>query len=271
MVEQATGNPWERPAPFPGMDPFLEEPGGWSGVHDGLIVIIRLMLNQVLGPSFVADAGTTVYVVAPDERRWVFPDVYLLETARPGRTQRGGRIAAPIQVTLEPPATIRQPYVMIRDRASRAVVTIVEIISPVNKTPARAETRQDFLRKRRDVMASTTHWVEIDLLRAGERPPEIAGAGDYYVLVKRAAETVADLWPIGLRERLPAIGVPLRDDVPDASLDLQVALDRLYLQGRYSDLIDYDRAPPPPSLSRSDQHWVTDRLAAWRGGAAATS
>ena len=57
-------------------------------------------------------------------------------------------------------------------------------------------------------MASATNWVEIDLLRAGDRPAEARGMGAYYVLVKRAGELKAGIWPIGLRERLPRIGVP---------------------------------------------------------------
>ena len=56
-------------SPFPGMDPHLEDPGGWVGVHDGLIVAIRADLNRRLGPEFVADAGTTEYAVTAEERR----------------------------------------------------------------------------------------------------------------------------------------------------------------------------------------------------------
>jgi len=52
-------------SPFPGMDPYLEEPGGWKGVHSRLIAILGELLNRDLGPSFIADGDTRVYVVAP--------------------------------------------------------------------------------------------------------------------------------------------------------------------------------------------------------------
>jgi hypothetical protein len=250
------------------MDPYLEDPAGWPGVHGGLIVFLRMEINRLISPGFVADAGTTVYVIAPDERRWVFPDVFVVETTRQEGVGSGGRIAAPVRVVVEAPATISQPYVIIRDRASRAVVTMIEILSPITKAPADTRARADLLRKRADVMASGTHWVEIDLLRAGERPPEVRAAGDYYVLVKRAGTGDAGVWPVGVRDRLPRIGVPLTGDAPDVPLDLQAALDRLYEQGHYADLVDYNGPPPPPPFPLSDQQWVAARLAGRRAASA---
>jgi Protein of unknown function (DUF4058) len=142
------------PSPFPGMDPYLEDPGGWVGVHDGLIVAIRADLNRRLGPDFVADAGTTVYVVTAEERRWVFPDVFVVEARQAVGSTVGTRIAAPVQVLLGGPETFSQPHVVIRDRASRDVVSIVQVLSPINKAPADSRARSDFLRKRAEVAAS---------------------------------------------------------------------------------------------------------------------
>ncbi|MCI0347558.1 MAG: DUF4058 family protein [Chloroflexi bacterium] len=251
-------------SPFPGMDPYLEDPGGWVGVHDGLIVAIRADLNRRLGPEFVADAGTTVYVVTPEERRWVFPEVFVVEARQAVGSAVGSRIAAPVQVLLAGPETVSQPHIVIRDRASREEVTILAVLSPINKAPADSRARSDFLRKRAEVVASRTHWVEIDLLRAGERPPEVRGAGDFYVLVKRAGTAVADVWPIGVRDRLPTIGVPLRDDLADVPLDLQSALDGVWADGRYADLVDYAGPPPPPALAAADARWAAERVRRWR-------
>jgi Protein of unknown function (DUF4058) len=264
VVEREGMSGDDRRSPFPGMDPYLEDPAGWPGVHDGLIALVRTELNRLLGPGLVADIGTTVYVIAPDERRWVFPDIFIVETTRQESVGPGGRIVAPVRVVVEAPATISQPYVIIRDRASRAVVTMIEILSPINKAPTDTRARADFLRKRADVMASGTHWVEIDLLRAGERPPEVRGAGDYYALVKRVGAGDAGVWPFGVRDRLPLIGVPLSGDAPDVPIDLQMALDRLYQQERYADLLDYSGPPPPPPFPLSEQQWVAARLAGRR-------
>ena len=70
-------------SPFPGMDPYLEDPGGWGGVHDALIALLRERLNRDLGPGYIADGDTRVYVLSPDEQRWVFPDVSIIETPAP--------------------------------------------------------------------------------------------------------------------------------------------------------------------------------------------
>ena len=39
---------------FPGMDPYLEEPALWPGVHASLIVYIRDVLQPQLRPRYVA-------------------------------------------------------------------------------------------------------------------------------------------------------------------------------------------------------------------------
>ena len=252
-------------SPFPGMDPYLEDPAGWTGVHDGLISALRATLNRLLGPAFVADAGTTVWVVAAGEQRWAFPDVYVVETQRTARGSVGGRIAAPLQVLLDLPATVSQPHILIRDRASRRVVTMVEVLSPINKAPVTTQARQDFLRKRDATMGSGTNWVEIDLLRAGERPPEarIATTSPSYVLARRAGEARAGIWPIDLPGRLPSVGIPLRADVADIDLDLQPVLDQVYADGRYADLIDYTATVPPPPLAAEEEQWVAEQVRAW--------
>jgi hypothetical protein len=251
---------------FPGMDPYLEDPGGWTGVHDGLIARLRTELNRQLGPGFVADAGTSVYVVAADEQRWVFPDIYVIETRREEQTQQRARLLAPVQVLLNVPETVSQPHILIRDRETRRVMTVIEVLSPINKTPSTTRVRQDFLAKRHDTMASATNWVEIDLLRAGERPIEARGMGAYYVLVKRVGEPGVGIWPIGLREPLPRIGVPVRDDVDDVEVALQTVLDQVYSEGRYADLIDYAQQPPPPALPRDDAQWVAEQVERGRAG-----
>ena len=251
-------------SPFPGMDPYLENPGRWGGVHNGLIAAIRADLNRRLGPRFVADADATVYVVTPDDRRWVYPDVFVIETRQAVGAGVGARIEAPVQVLIDGPETFSQPYVVIRDTSDLDVVTLLEVLSPINKAPATSRARSDFLRKRAETFASRTHWVEIDLLRSGERTPQVREVGDYCVLVKRSGTAVAGVWPIGLRDRLPTIGVPLRDDADDLPLDLQVLLDQVWTDGRYADLVDYAGPPPPPALNAADARWAAEQVRLWR-------
>src|SRR5438132_1155904 len=65
------------PSPFPGMDPYLEHPTRWQGVHQGVIASARAALNTMLPPAYVADAGERLYVVEPE--RSIYPDVVIVE------------------------------------------------------------------------------------------------------------------------------------------------------------------------------------------------
>jgi hypothetical protein len=258
------------------MDPYLEELGGWKGVHGRLIAIFGEVLNRDLGPRFIADGDTRVYVVSPAEQQWIFTDLYVVETPRPvARSGPRGGFATPVRVSLSEPTTIEQPYIIIRDRATRQVVTIVELLSPINKvsaapTGALPAARADFLQKRRLTMASTTHWVEIDLLRAGERPVEVrtADPGPYYAACKRAGAAELEVWPISLHDPLPAIGVPLPPPEEEVGLDLQAALDLLFERYRYAELLDYRRPPPAPSFALDDARWLADHVERWRAAGA---
>ena len=56
-----------------------------------------------------------------------------------------------------------------------------------------------------------------------------------------------EFYVLPLRERLPAIRVPLRRTDLDAALDLQVLIDQCYERGRYASVIDY--TPPAASAA----------------------
>ena len=56
----------------------------------------------------------------------------------------------------------------------------------------------------------------------------------YCVLVSRhETRPRIGLWPLGLRERLPLLPIPLRAPDPDAQLDLQEVVDDIYGKARY--------------------------------------
>jgi hypothetical protein len=65
------------PSPFPGMDPYLEDPLLWPSVHHLLISHIGMTLNSLIPPGYVAAFGERVYVAGPD--REIYPDVLLKE------------------------------------------------------------------------------------------------------------------------------------------------------------------------------------------------
>ena len=79
----------------------------------------------------------------------------------------------------------------------------------------------------------------------------------------RAGHLHAEVWAIGLRERLPILPVPLRVPDPDVPLDMQAALDTVYDEARYALTLNYAEAPPDPPLSSDDVAWITECIHAW--------
>jgi len=65
------------PSPFPGMDPYLEYPALWPGVHRGLITSMQTALHTLSPPHYVADIGERLQVVRPE--RSISPDVVVSE------------------------------------------------------------------------------------------------------------------------------------------------------------------------------------------------
>jgi len=118
--------------------------------------------------------------------------------------------------------------------------------------------RTEYLRKPAEVLHSPVYLVDIDLLRQGERFPsrQPLPPADCYVHVSRAARRPkGEVWPIRLRDRLPAIPIPLAGKDPDATLDLGEALRQTYDRGGYDVRMRYDRAPDPP-LPADEQEWA---------------
>ncbi len=143
---------------------------------------------------------------------------------------------------------IREPFLKVVERESRQVVTVIEMLSPTNKV-AGSRGRQQYLEKRADVLRSDTNWVEIDLLREGEPVivRELYPPCEYTVHVSRkTGRPKGVVWPIRLQQRLPAVGIPLKNGDPDAELDLQPILASVYDGGAYAFKIDYGRDPMPP-------------------------
>ncbi len=150
--------------------------------------------------------------------------------------------------------------VEVRDVAQRRLVTLMEILSPVNK---RGNGAREYNQRRVEILRTQTHLLEIDLLRQGERlalhgqlPP-----ADYYVFLSRTNRRPrTEVWPVALRDRLPTVPVPLLRPDPDVPLDLQAAVRACFELVGYERLLDYASAPPPPPLSDTEKAWVTNCL-----------
>jgi len=256
-------------SPFPGMDPYLERPDRWSGVHAALIAVMREMLARQVAPRFFVDSEDSVYILGRDDpgRSFVRPDLSVVELVGVGGVAPAhGRIASPLLVAVPEEVEIRAPFLVILDTLSRAVVTTIEVLSPINKTPGSAGQRE-FLRKREQVLGSTSHWLEIDLLRAGTRPLGVPVHEGYDAILHRARTSEHfDGWFATLRQPLPTIAVPLTAPFEDVPLDLQAVVETVYTRYRYDAVIDYEAESPPPSFSPADATWIRERISAWRQG-----
>ena len=136
-------------------------------------------------------------------------------------------------------------------------MTIVELLSPTNKTPG--DGLSEYLVKRSNIFNSDANLVEIDLLRGGQRLPtrQPLEPADFYTFVfHRLALPRVDVYEWTLREPLPVIPVPLAEGDNDAALDLQAAFTTTYDRAGYHYALNYRRAVVPP---------LDDSVAAWVG------
>ena len=253
-------------SPFPGMDPFLEEPAVWSSVHVRLINAISDYLSPRVLPNFFVDIQQHVYLVTQEERpdEPIIPDLYVVRTPVGEQALVASPIIPPTLVEPLYDLEIREAYIEIRDKRSREVVTIIELLSPFNKS-AGAQGRQAFEEKRKKVIGTDVNWIEIDLLRAGVRPPEVTGKSDYYILLKRGLQpTPYEVWYFDLRDRLPTFAVPLRPSLTDIPLDLQFVFDDMYERAHYAASIDYTGLVPAPRLQPADRSWLQRQIARWQ-------
>lgn len=228
------------------LDARLERQGLWPHFHSQFVVTLSFELAKALEPRYVVLTEERVYVAsAGDKPMGTFrPDVSTTLSEQPGRgleTRRWGTglaLVEPVVVRVPQPEWTRERFITVRTLEGE-VVTVVEVLSPNNKAPGH-EGRVAYLRKREQVLLSTAHLVEMDLVTGGERMPieEAWPECAYAVLVSRAdRRPEAELYPIAEGAPLPTIRFPLRPPDPDYPLDLQRVLETVWDQGRYQHLL----------------------------------
>ena len=249
--------------PFPGMDPFLENPAWWSDFHSTFINYWRETIADALPADYEASLGDRVYLIEhdPDERKLGFPDVavtqgdFSLQVA--GSSTSGGGVATLEPVTI--PLTIlegpRETYIEILHQPERSLVAVLELLSSANKEqPGRTE----YLAKRRALLFQKVHLVELDLLVGGRRPPfeKPLPPADYYYMVSRSEQRPdCQVYYWTLRQPLPVVPVPLRQPDPDIHIDLAKVFTTAYERGRFHRRINYT-GPLPTFLRELDRSWA---------------
>lgn len=260
------------PSPFPGMDPYLEG-SEWMSFHTQFAVEIARQLAPRLRPRYVARTPrryirVEVDATAADSRSpRVYPDIAIAESARPSSLPRepAGAAAvmpAPLQLPTVIPEAVPHVSVEVRSVSSRELVTAIEVLSPTNKRQSRGE----YLRRRRRLLLSAAHLMEIDLLHEGERVPmqRPLPPAPYFVFLSRAQRRpITEVWPVPLGQPLPTVPVPLLAGDADVPLDLQAAFTGVYDGFAYDGDLDYSRPPETP-LAPREAEWARERLRAWR-------
>lgn len=154
----------------------------------------------------------------------------------------------------------------VREVGTHQVITVIEVLSPKNKRNGVGRTAYE--KKRQRVLSSSSHLVEIDLLRENTPMPMIGveETSDGSIVVSRSTtRPMADLYGFQLREPIPSFSLPLKPDDPELAVDLQAILLGAYDRGSYEFRIDYHQPIPPPKLSSANQQWVNELLAPIRG------
>jgi Protein of unknown function (DUF4058) len=251
--------------PFPGMNPYLEHPELWHQVHNRLIVGIADAIAAQVAPQYFVSIEQRIYQSFEDPQSLVgIADIGVKRDARGGHPPISSpgavsTLAKPQRVQVEMPWEVKERYLEVREVATKALITVIEVLSPTNK---RSEGRSFYETKRMKILTSMTNLVEIDLLRSGP-PLMVQGApkSQYRILVSRTSDRPnADLFAFDLQEEIPHFPVPLRGEMPEPIVDLQAILNETYQRGRLDLLVDYSIAPVP-ELKEPDRRWMQAILA----------
>jgi len=212
------------PSPFPGMDPYLEHPKLWPSFQHQLLAGLYQNLQPGLVERYRARVGTRAYTA----ETILFTSIIREEHS--------------------------EEYIEVRNRTDGKLITLVEVVSPANKTTTAGRTA--YLEKRREALSQRAGVVEIDLVMQGKPTLNYSRDGlpeyDFVVTVTRStAPDRYEIYTSTLQKRLPKFKVPLAADDRDALMDLQSAFSRAFELGNFADSIDY-KNPPPPDVPLSD-------------------
>jgi hypothetical protein len=216
------------------MDPYLEHPKLWPQFQHQVLACLYQILLPGLVDRYRARIGSRTYVA----EMVLFTSILREEHS--------------------------EEFIEIRNRSDGRLVTVVEVVSPANKTTPAG--RAAYLDKRKEAVAQRAGVVEIDLVLQGKPTLSYSRDGlpdyDYAVTVTRStAPDRYEIYTATMQKRLPKFKVPLAPDDRDALLDLQAAFARAYDLGTFASQIDY-KGPPPPDVPFSDENreWLEDLL-----------
>lgn len=238
--------------PFPGMNPYLENPTRWPGVQFILVSHLQRQLTRHLPPGFVSRVQKRGVETVPS-------------TATPQHTAEAAMEALATGTRAPEAATrmyMRHLSLEVRDCRDgiARVVAHIEVVSPTIKEQGRARVAHQ--QRQAERMNCDVHLLEIDLLRGGKYCLHVpfsivqeCGAWDYLIVLQDVFRPSHDLfWRVALDEPLPRLLLPLAPDVTPVPLDMQTALNDCYDESGLGLDIDYTQEPDPP-LSPEQARW----------------
>jgi hypothetical protein len=251
-------------SPFPGVDPYVEATHRWPDFHQSFITYLRDTLLDTLPEHYEVriDERLSLTELMVEDVAVRRPDVTVIRTTHPAPHQQlsapGAAVAEPVRLPTVISETFPEAYLKVLHRPDESVVTVIELLSPANKTDA---GRGEYLVKRNALLKQPIHLVELDLLLGGQRLPmrRPLPVGDFYAIVARAEDRPdCEVYAWSIREAPPVIRVPLKAPDPDANLALGPLFAQTFDRGRYSRHIDYS-TPLLLPLRTEDREWALER------------
>jgi hypothetical protein len=259
------------------MDPFLEQNPVFQELHTQVLAEAQGELQRQLRPKYVARLERNL----SEGGAWNLEvNVSSLEGKEPDLTIAGGSpdqaaeastavLSKPTashlqELTPEELAMRKQRRLVIYVQARpRIAVAAIELLSPSNKVSGSLDQAR-YLEKRSSALHGGLHWIEIDLLRSGQRPPmpvSPPAPANYlaYIAQATAKGWTHHVYAWNLREPLPSLPIPLLG-ADQVCLNLGECFRAAYDRIAADDEVDYRSDPPPPRLQPEDRAWVDELL-----------
>ena len=195
------------PSPFPGMDPYLEDDTLWPAFHNHLAHVLYQLTLPGLMDRYRARVAQRKYAT----EKALFTSVVREEHV--------------------------EPFIEVRQRSNGHIVTLVDIVSPANKTTDKG--KQMFLDKRQEALAHRASVVQVEIVVPGQPLLEHSREGladwDYAVTVTRCNQPDHfEIYTATLNKRLPRFRMPLASDDRDTVIDLQAAFVAASMKAAFS-------------------------------------
>ena len=222
--------------------------------------LLREAINDQLPDAYDARVDESVNLIhlSPEIIKLIYPDIAVSRQKHAPRskgTATATMLLEPVTIPHEIYEEVRQSRIEIIHRHDRSLVAVLEVLSPFNKT---GDGYEQYRVKRTAVLGQYAHLIELDLLVGGKRPKlrDPLPAGDYFAYVSRADRRFdCDVYAWTVRDRLPAIPIPLKAPDLDITIDLTSPFRITYERGRYARSLSYGKPAPAP-LKRADAQWA---------------